>query len=628
MKKIRRGVKYGALAAASVAAVFFAASLIRPISGYEKLPSPGPAAASQAGAQAGLGDFYFIKDIRAAPKVSAEAYYVGDLDTGEKIASKGDDKIFPIASVSKLMTALVSEKTTDQNAVTTVTARAVATEGENGDLRAGEKIKVGDLVYPMLLESSNDAAEALADADGRSDFIAGMNEEAKELGLASTSFEDPSGLSAGNRSTAFDLFKFAAYLKANKPDILALTTLRSWSDKVHTWFNTSQFLGQAGYEGGKRGYIDESLQTAVSAFALPLGETGMRNVGIVVLRSQDRYKDVESILSYLKKNIYYGSEADADAAWVKEKQDAAGESEPDFVTMVFGGDIMLDRGVRNSVNKNFNGDYSALFQNLPILKQSDIAFANLEGPASDQGADLHNLYSFRMDPSVVPALKGAGFSALSVANNHVGDWGLAAYEDTLARLKENEILPVGGGENKGLAEQPQIIEKYGMKIGFLGFSDKGPNYLAVKDNQAGLLLASDPDFDQIVQNAAKQVDYLVVSFHFGEEYEAAHNSRQTELAHRAVDDGAKIVVGAHPHVVQDFETYKNGFIAYSLGNLVFDQYFSPSTMQGMLLSVKLWRDGSLTVNKNIVELNKAFQPEKIIKGKDEIIKFPAPSKTQ
>jgi poly-gamma-glutamate synthesis protein (capsule biosynthesis protein) len=226
-----------------------------------------------------------------------------------------------------------------------------------------------------------------------------------------------------------------------------------------------------------------------------------------------------------------------------------------------------------------------------------------------------------MDPAVVPALAGAGINILSVANNHVGDWGRLAYVDTLSRLKENEILYTGGGENSTEAEKPTIIEKYGMKIGFLAFSDKGPEEMEAGIDKAGLLLANNPHFDDIIKNASKQVDYLVVSFHFGEEYQNKHNKRQEYLAHKAIDDGAKIIIGTHPHVVQDTEVYKNSFIAYSLGNFIFDQSWSTDTMQGMLLNLKLWRDGSINIRKDIVKLNNALQPDTIIKGKEERVKF-------
>ena len=573
--------------------------------------------------------FYFIKNPKNKLNVKSEAYLVGDLDTREIILSKNKDAKFPIASVSKLFTATVaSDENQNQESITKISARVVNTEGQNGELSLNEKIKTADLIYPLLLESSNDAAEAIAEFFGRNIFIEKMNEKVKDLGLSSTSFQDPSGLSEKNISTPSDLFKFAEYLKSQRMDILQTTTKRSFNNTKHTWFNNSQFLGFEGYLGGKRGYIDESKQTALSIFSLPLGEIGNRNIGVIVLRSPDRYKDVGNILNYLKKNVYYGKESDAELAWVKQK-DGVIDQEPSFVSLIFGGDMMLARGVRNSVMKNFNGDYSALFENLDILKKADITFANLEGPASDQGKDRRNLYSFRMDPSVIPALKGAGFSIVSVANNHAGDWGREAFVDTLKRLKENEILYTGGGLSSVEAEQPAIMEKNGMKIGYLAFSDVGPEWMLATEKEGGILSASNPRLAEIIKNASTKVDNLIVSFHFGEEYKTVHNERQENLAHLAIDNGAKLVINQHPHVAQDTEVYKNGFIAYSLGNFIFDQGFSENTMQGMLLEIKLYKDGGMTTKKNIVKLNKVFQPEKPILGKEEKVKFPPPEvKTQ
>jgi D-alanyl-D-alanine carboxypeptidase len=574
--------------------------------------------------------FYVNKDANGQPKISAKAFLVGDLNTGEVVLAKNQDQKFPLASVSKLMTALVSTEITNVDDTVQISKTALATEGTNGELRLGEKIKTSDLLYPLLLESSNDAAEALAEHFGRDSFISKMNEVASQLKMTGTSYGDPSGLSVNNQSTVSDLFKLAGYITQQKQDLLKITTLRSYTIKKHSWSNISQFLGDDGYIGGKSGYTGAAKETDVSLFNLPLGQTGVRPIAITLLQSTDRKKDVETILKYLKKNVYYGGLADANTNWVQEKVGMPDIKDPDFVTLAFGGDIMLDRGVRTSVVKNFNNDYSAIFANVDIFKKSDIAFANLEGTASDQGVDQKNLYSFRMDPGVVPALKGAGISILSVANNHIGDWGRPAYIDTLARLKENEILYTGGGNDKTEAETPAIIEKYGMKIGFLAFSDKGPDYMAADADKPGLLLANDPDFDQIIQDASKQVDYLVVSFHFGEEYQTKHNSRQEFLAHKAVDDGAKLVIGSHPHVVEDTEVYspKNctqsscaSYIAYSLGNFVFDQKFSAATMQGMLLEVKLNRNGSMSVKKDTTQLNPVFQIQKITQGKEEIVKF-------
>ncbi len=563
---------------------------------------------------------YFFKNKNTKLNISASAYVVGDLNTGEIILAKNQDQKLPIASISKLMTALLTKELAKEEDIAKVSKRALATHGGNGNFKLGEKIKVQDLLYPLLLESSNDAAEVLAEHYGRDSFISKMNQKAEKLQLTSTIFKDPSGLSTSNKSNAGDMFKLAGFLYQKQPDILNITTKRSYKNKKHIWSNISQFLNNAGYVGGKSGYNDAAKETDLAIFKVPLGQSGLRPIGIVLLKSNDRKKDIEKILKYLNKNIYYGGASDATADWLKEKLNMPDIKDPDFVNLAFIGDIMLDRGVRNSVNKNFGGDYSLLFDKLNLLQKNDIVFGNLEGPASDVGKDMGNLYAFRMDPSVIPALRGAGIDILSVANNHMGDWGREAYIDTLNRLKENEILYTGGGTIYE-AQQPRIIEKYGMKIGYLAFSDKGPEGMEVTEEKIGVLMANDINFDDIIKNASKKVDYLIVYFHFGDEYQVKHNQKQEDYAHKAIDNGAKIVIGSDTHVIQDTEVYKNGYIAYSLGNFIFDQSFSTNTMRGMLLELKLGRDGSLTVKKNIVKLNKAFKPDTIILGKEEKIKF-------
>jgi len=576
--------------------------------------------------------FYFNKSAKDAVKgikVSAESYIVGDLNTGEVIMAKNAKQVFPMASVSKLMTAVVANEINTEDDIAKVSKKALATYGSNGNFRLGEKISVNELIYPLLMESSNDASEIIAENFGRDEFMSKMNLQAKKLNMSSTFYNDPSGLSFKNVSTVSDLFRLTGYIKQRKEELLAITTKKSHQNKIHAWFSTNQFLREDGYTGGKSGFTNPAKQTVISTFSVPLAKEGTRTIGIVLLRSNDRQKDVLTIVKSLNKNIYYGGVADARTDWIKERLDLPSISEPDYVKLSFAGDIMLDRGVRNSVNKNFLGDYSALFDKLGILKKSDIVFANLEGTASNKGKDIGNLYSFNMDPSVIPALKGGGIDIVSVANNHVGDWGREAYFDTLSRLQENEILYTGGAGTVSDAETPVIIEKYGMKIGYLGFSDVGPNWMAankkVTDDgvteEGGILLANNPRFDEIVKNASEKVDYLVVSFHWGDEYKTIHNDRQEYLAHKAVDAGAKIVVGHHPHVIQDTEVYKNSFIAYSLGNFIFDQKFSTATMQGQLLELKIYRDGGIKVKKNVIKLNNVFQPDKIIFGKEETVKF-------
>jgi len=291
--------------------------------------------------------------------------------------------------------------------------------------------------------------------------------------------------------------------------------------------------------------------------------------------------------------------------------------EAKFTTLYFVGDMMLTRGVKASVDKNFGGDYSKLFENLGELKEADILFGNFEGDVSDKGNNVGSIYSFRMDPKVLPIIKEAGFDIVSFANNHIGDWNMTAFKDSLSRLAQNGILKTGAGVNKEDAENPIVIEKNGIKFGFIGFSDVGPNWMEVKTATPGILLASDPKLKEIIQNAKTKCDVLIVSFHWGEEYKLVHNKRQETLAKKAIDNGADMIIGHHPHVMEDTSVYKGKPIVYSLGNFIFDQYFSKDTMQGMLFSATFDGKNLVETSKRIITLNTKYQPEGIFKIKEK-----------
>lgn len=260
------------------------------------------------------------------------------------------------------------------------------------------------------------------------------------------------------------------------------------------------------------------------------------------------------------------------------------------IKLAFVGDIMLDRGVESSVYKNFNGNYAELFTKVtPTLKSYDVLFGNLEGPVSDKGVDSGNIYSFRMEPVVLLALKNAGFDAFSLDNNHILNYGLEALEDTKARLKENN-LPFGS----------QSFVLKGVKIIILTF------------NQFDNL-----DLEKMKQEivtAKLNNDLVITYFHFGDEYIPEPSDYQKITAKSAIEAGADLVIGSHPHVVQTLEVYSGKYIMYSLGNFVFDQYFSLETMQGGLLEVEINPNNKLIekVSLKKVLLNKKYQIESII----------------
>jgi D-alanyl-D-alanine carboxypeptidase len=253
----------------------------------------------------GNDSLYFSKNPDAKLNVSAKAYLVGDIDTGEIILEKNKDSVYPIASVSKLTTALTALDVVNQQNMASVSKKALDTYGNNGHFHVGEKIKVSDLVYPLLLESSNDAAEILAEQIGRDFFLRNMNQKAKAIGLTNTFFDDPSGLSPKNVSTPIDLFRLARYINIYKSFVYSVTKLPAVARPGHEWHNISQFYKNPQYIGGKSGFTDQAGETQVALFSIPVSEFDTRTLAVIVLESQDRLKDIQSILSYLKQNIYF-----------------------------------------------------------------------------------------------------------------------------------------------------------------------------------------------------------------------------------------------------------------------------------------------------------------------------------
>lgn len=266
------------------------------------------------------GGYALLPKAPSFPNLGAQAFIVGDLDTGEVLAKRDERTPRAIASVSKLVTALTSLDILNQYKEVEISAEAVSTNASFGDLRTGETLTVGDLLYPLLLESSNDAAEALAETAGRRYFVDSMNAKAEALGLADTSFEDPSGLSPNNLSTPADLFKLAQYLHKYKQFILKSSLVKTFGLGDHRWDNSSKLLGDDRYRGGKHGYTDEAGKTLVATFAVPLSEFEDRNIAVVILKSPDPAGDARRAVDYLERWAYWTpvtpveGEAVADAA--------------------------------------------------------------------------------------------------------------------------------------------------------------------------------------------------------------------------------------------------------------------------------------------------------------------------
>ncbi len=261
------------------------------------------------------------------------------------------------------------------------------------------------------------------------------------------------------------------------------------------------------------------------------------------------------------------------------------ESEPE-VKIIFGGDVMLSRTVNAKMAK-YN-DYTWPFREiLEFLKTADINVINLESPFLKNSSYnvLSGSFSFKANPLAVIGLKEAGINLVSLANNHTLNQGEKGIKDTIDILEENNIYFTGAGLNKEAARKPAFIEKNGLKFAFFSYAYPD-DYSVASEKRAGIANMNIEEMAEdisILENSEQAPDFIIVLMHAGIEYVVNPNWQQENFARAAIDAGADLVVGHHPHWPQKFEFYKDKPIIYSLGNLVFDQMWSEETRQGLLL---------------------------------------------
>lgn len=238
------------------------------------------------------------------PTLTARSWGLYDLETGERIAAHEPGSVRPIASVTKLLTAAVAAESFSEGATTTVSSSAVATEGRAGSLAAGETLSLSELLFPLLLESSNDAAEALAEARGRDIFLGSMNFTAIQLGMVASAFADPSGLSPRNVSTADDLALLLRHLAKNTPELFDITRLSRYVADGHIWSNINPVASDEGFTGGKHGYTPEAERTLAALFTQPFG-AHTRTLALVLLGSDNLPSDVAALRSFVGAHVSY-----------------------------------------------------------------------------------------------------------------------------------------------------------------------------------------------------------------------------------------------------------------------------------------------------------------------------------
>jgi poly-gamma-glutamate synthesis protein (capsule biosynthesis protein) len=254
-----------------------------------------------------------------------------------------------------------------------------------------------------------------------------------------------------------------------------------------------------------------------------------------------------------------------------------------FNRLIFTGDVMFARAVRREILAS--GDPAMPFRKIaPLLKASDITFVNLESPFSDEGPYYPGGLVFHAAPNMVAGLSLAGVTIASTANNHARDCGQHGVDFTISWLRANGIEPLGSAESEAQVHNGLIVVRHGVRFGFLGytFDQSNGNW---KDTDPRIAMADPVVVRSDVANLFKRVDVVIVSMHNGVEYQPHASAAQVAFAHAAIDAGANVVIGHHPHVIQPREFYHGGLIFYSLGNFVFDQYQRKETQHGEVVQV-------------------------------------------
>jgi poly-gamma-glutamate synthesis protein (capsule biosynthesis protein) len=246
---------------------------------------------------------------------------------------------------------------------------------------------------------------------------------------------------------------------------------------------------------------------------------------------------------------------------------------PPMTRLLLGGDVMLSRYVGRLARRR--GDPAWPFRKLaPSLRAADIAFVNLESPFSDRGAPAEKGMMFQAGPAMIEGLVLAGIDVVSTANNHARDRGAYGLDYTRRWLEQHGIRAAGAGADV-------VLERHGVKFGFLAYTyDQSNGNYTDLDSRVAMLDAARMRED--VARLRRSAEVVVVSMHAGDEYRARPNRQQTGFARAAIEAGAAVVAGHHPHVAQPVEPYREGVIFYSLGNLVFDQFQRRETQKGLL----------------------------------------------
>lgn len=266
-------------------------------------------------------------------------------------------------------------------------------------------------------------------------------------------------------------------------------------------------------------------------------------------------------------------------------------AESKLTIAAFGDTMMHLPQIKSGLQADGSYRFDSFFKEVkPYLSQADLAIGNFETTLAGKQKPYAGFPLFNSPDEIVDALKNAGVDLMSTANNHSMDTGAAGVKRTYDLLKKKQLLPVGTASR--LEEQkPTIVEKNKIKIAFLAYTEQTNGNPVPKDQPYLVNRINQTQIKQDIAQAKKQgAEFVVVSLHFGVEYQRQPNEKQQQIAHQVLKDGADVILGSHPHVLQKMERVKEGnknkFIIYSMGNFVSNQS-DPHTDEGIIVYLDL-----------------------------------------
>jgi len=283
-------------------------------------------------------------------------------------------------------------------------------------------------------------------------------------------------------------------------------------------------------------------------------------------------------------------------------------------TLIAVGDIMLSRMVMRRLARPPEATYPFTYVDAH-LQSADAVFANLETPVTEGELIPTTSMKFRAEPGVEHILAGHNIRLISLANNHMLDQMKEGLMRTVELLQQATIVTSGAGANKTDAYAPTYMNVNGIRVALLAYVDSNfaPTYYRATNTSPGMAVMNRDAMQTAMKEAQEHADIILVSIHSGNEYTQTITSTQRNFSRAAIDAGADIVIGHHPHVIQERELRDGKPIYYSLGNFVFDQLWSDETRRGMMLKLTITKDAITHIEHIPVYIDTDYQP-RLIEG--------------